>query len=255
MGGTIGKLVNPVDNFNRVKNLVTKPSVKNWHSATTGGQSDIVASQPGIIGQLGRFGNWDFSKADGGDGPETPDYLVDPRQMYEDQKAINDLGKSQYDETIAGIDTNSAAQEKYAQDVFQRMLPQTAEDYNAGGLLNSTGYQQEASRQAYDLASRVAAESANAKFSALGAKQGFGTSAMQRGLSLEDFNNQAELAKSLGSKDLPNSPTGGKGGLMGGAAQGASMGSAAGPWGALIGGVGGAFMGSRNNAERKQLGK
>lgn len=140
----------------------------------------------------------------GGGGP----FQVDQAQLAADKAAITGLGKSQYDESLAGIDTAGKAAQDYAAETFKKMLPNTAEDYNAGHLLNSTGYQAEAARQASSLANEVANQVAQQKLQALSGRQGFDTSALQRGMSLEDFTNQANVAKTIGAQMAPQPPSG-----------------------------------------------
>lgn len=135
-------------------------------------------------------------------------FSLDPAQVAADQEAITGMGGKQYNETLGAIDTAGKSAQDYAAQTFQRMLPTLAEDYNSGHLLNSTGYQQEAARQGSYLAQDVANQVAQQKLGALSSKQGFDTGALQRGLSLEDFINQANVSKSIGQAFAPQAPSG-----------------------------------------------
>lgn len=135
-------------------------------------------------------------------------FSLDPAQVAADQEAITGMGSKQYDETLGAIDATGQQAGTYAAQQFQRMLPTLAEDYNAGHLLNSTGYQQEAARQASNYSQDVANQVSQQKLGALSTKQGFDTGALQRGLSLEDFINQANVSKSIGQAFTPQAPTG-----------------------------------------------
>lgn len=133
---------------------------------------------------------------------------LDPNQFTGDQKAINDLGQSQYSDTLASIDANTKAQGTAASDFFQQSLPDIAENAQAAHLYDSTGYGQEVARQQAALASQVASQAATQKTQALSGLQGFQTGALQRGQSLEDFINQANVAKTIGAQMAPQPPSG-----------------------------------------------
>lgn len=222
-----------------------KGGVRASLNVLTGGGHDLIRRQGGFLGDLAKFPEKMAGQGDKNYKPGENPYAYDPVQAEANMSAIRGLGDAQYDETNKAIDTQGKAAQDYAAQTFQKLLPQTAEDYNAGHLLNSTGYQNEASRQAYNLANDVAYRQSQARLGALGAKQGFGKAALGRGLSLEDFAAQAKVAHDIGKISQPPPPSA-KGGALSGGAAGAQAGSVAGPWGALIGGVGGAFLGSRS---------
>ncbi len=179
----------------------------------------------------------------------------DPAQSAADQAAITGLGQKQYSDTLGAIDTNSAAQTQRAKDLFGQMLPDIAENSQAAHLYDSTGYGQEVGRQQANIASQIASQGAEQKMQALQGRQGFETGALQRGQSLEDFINQANVAKTLGAQMAPPPPNGkqnfgtvasgvgalapfaklGKGAAAGGAA-GGPPGAALGMAGSLLGG-------------------
>lgn len=133
---------------------------------------------------------------------------LDPNQMSKDQSDITGLGNKQYADTLGAIDTNSAAQTQRAKDLFGQMLPDIAENSQASHLYDSTGYGQEVARQQSGIASQVASDEAQQKMQALSGRQGFETGALQRGQSLEDFINQANVAKTLGAQMAPPPPSG-----------------------------------------------
>lgn len=135
-------------------------------------------------------------------------FSLDPNQVAADENAIKTLGGQQYNETIKAIGDNAGEQEKYAADLIQRRLPGVYEDLNARHLLQSSALPQEIARElnqsSQDLASKVSTQ----KMGALQGAQGYGTSALQRRLGLEDFVNQANVAKTIGAQMAPQPPSG-----------------------------------------------
>lgn len=166
-------------------------------------------------------------------------FSLDPNQVTADQNAITGLGEKQYQDTLSGIDTQGKAAQDYAAQTFQRMLPNIAEDYNGRHLLDSTGYQSEAARQASYLSQDVANKQSQARLAALTGRQGFEQGALGRGLSLEDFINQGNMAKSIGTQTAPQvgSGKGSTGTLLSG------IGSLAPLAGAVMGGPAGGMAG------------
>lgn len=140
----------------------------------------------------------------GGSGP----FQLDPNQVIQNKSDILNLGKQQYADTLGAIDTNQTAQTQRAKDLFGQMLPDIAENAQAAHLYDSTGYGQEVARQQSGLASQFASEGANQRLQALQGRQGFETGALQRGFSLEDFFNQANVAKTIGAQMAPAPPSG-----------------------------------------------
>lgn len=180
-----------------------------------------------------------------GSGPSGP-FGIDPAQSGIDQAAINNLGQEQYKQTLGGIADTSAARIQRAKDLFGQMLPGIAENTQAAHLYDSSGYGQEVGRQQANIASEIAAQEAQQRLGALQGMQGFQTGALQRGLSLEDFTNSANVAKAIGATNAPQVPSG-KGGALSGGVSGASAGASFGPYAALLGGAGGAVLGSQAN--------
>lgn len=205
-----------------------------------------VLQAPGTIVTGGLNGG--FSGSGQSNPYITGPFSLDPEQLAGDQASIKSLGEKQYGETTNAIDTAGKSAQDYAAQTFQRMLPGLAEDYNAGHLLNSTGYQQEAARQASNLSQDVASQVAQQKLGALTARQGFDTGAMQRGLSLEDFVNQANVAKTIGAQYAPQ-VNNGKGTTVSGLGAGAAAGAPFGPWGSAIGAGAGALIGSNKGGK------
>lgn len=195
----------------------------------TGGLSEYTQQDPyglGINNPLASvFGNGAGSSNPYISGP----FSLDPNQVANDQKNINDtgqsqydaatkLGTSQYDQLLGGIESNGAAQTQRAKDLFSQMLPNIAENAQAAHLYDSTGYGQEVGRQEANIASQVASDQSQQKLDALKALQknqsqslqgvqGFQTGALQRGQSLEDFINQANVAKTIGAQMAPQPPS------------------------------------------------
>lgn len=210
----------------------------------TGGLSEFVQRNPfgvPINNPLALFGR----KSDGSQAVPGP-FELDQTQFEGDRNAINQEGQRQYDATIKGLGDVSAANTKRAQDLFSATLPNIAENANAAHLYDSTGYGNEVARQQSEIASRVASDEAQQKQAALSGLQGFQTGALQRGLSMEDFINQANVAKTIGAQMAPQAPSSKATGLSGGVA-GAGAGANFGPLGAGLGGIGGLIMGSNAN--------
>lgn len=146
-------------------------------------------------------------------------FSLDPVQMANDQANINNLGTKQYNETLGAIDQAGGAAQTYAKQSLDRMLPGIYEDLNARKLLNSTALEHEVSTAANNYAQDVANQVAQQKLGALTAKQGYESGALQRGLSLEDFINQANVAKTIGAQMAPqvNNGKAGTGAVLQGA--------------------------------------
>lgn len=175
---------------------------------------------------------------------------LDPEQMARDKADILGLGDKQYADTLGAIDTNTAAQETRAKDLFQSMLPDIAENANAAHLYDSTGYGSAVADAQSEIVSKLTADAADKRLAALSGRQGFETGALQRGQSLEDFITQANVAKSIGAQMAPQMPNGKATGLSGGVA-GAAAGAPLGPLGAGVGGALGLLLGSQSNKRSK----
>ena len=196
------------------------------------GRNNLIRNALGLPGTVltGGLASKDQMPAlfGGGDTPNpyiSGPFTLDPNQLAMDKEAILGEGRKQYDETIAGIGEVSAANTKRARELFAQTLPDIAENSQAAHLYDSTGYGQEVARQQAALASDVANREAELKFNALGGRQGFQTGALQRGLSLEDFINQANVAKTIGAQTAPQ------------------VGNGKGATGQLLGGVGAVAQG------------
>lgn len=135
-------------------------------------------------------------------------FSLDPNQYARNKADIIGLGEKQYADTLGAINTNESAQTQRAKDLFIQMLPNIAENSQAAHLYDSTGYGQEVGRQQANLASQFASDAANQRMQALQGRQGFETGALQRGQSLEDFINQANVAKTIGAQMAPVPPNG-----------------------------------------------
>lgn len=216
-----------------------------------------VLSGKGNLGDIGNIllGNDTFNKPQDWQAPPDPNdpFTFDAKGSAADQAAINALGQSQYDANLKGISDVSTADTQRAKDLFGQMLPDIAENSQAAHLYDSTGYGQEVARQQSSIASQIANQEAQQKLSALGGLQGFQTGALQRGMSLQDFTKQAQVAKAIGATVTPQAPsskaTGTQGGLAG-AGTGATIGTSVSPGygtliGALLGGAAGYTGGSQ----------
>lgn len=181
----------------------------------TGGLSEFAQKNPfgtplpfqnpirtGIQGALGLSRDQNSSPAV--PGP----FGLDPAMLAKDQSDITNLGEKQYTDTLAALGTAQTADTQRAKDLFGQMLPDIAENAQAAHLYDSTGYGQEVARQQANIASQLAQQESQARLGALQGRQGFETGALQRGQSMEDFINQANVAKTLGAQMAPPPPSG-----------------------------------------------
>ena len=214
-------------------------------AGATGGLSEFTQSNP-----FGARGINPFNRGTSDNPAISGPFGLDQAQFDADRAAINTEGEKQYQETLTGLGDVSKANTKRASDLFAQMLPDIAENSQAAHLYDSTGYGSEVARQQSNIASEVANQEAQARFAALAGRQGFQTGALQRGLSLEDFVNQANVAKTIGAQLAPQMPSGKATGLSG-AVAGAGAGVPFGPPGVALGGLGGLIMGSNANKRGK----
>lgn len=201
----------------------------------------------------------------GGDDGGGGDFQLDPRQIKANTDAISNLGVINNRETNEFINedrnTRQAQRDNLAkaliqqnQTVFQQNLPSTLEDLNARGLLNGSGVGQEIARKQGDIAANIADEigtvgardidlDSQRRAASLAGLQGSRSDALQRQFSLEDFIRQSNVAKAMGAQMAPQ-VNNGKGNVVSGMGAGAAAGAPFGPWGAAIGGAGGALIGA-----------
>lgn len=152
-------------------------------------------------------------------------FTLDPEQLAADQADIAALGTSQDAQNQQFITQDAAERDAtrqklgqslqtQASESFRRMLPETEETLNAQHLLNGSGLGQELSRQqgylATDIANQVGTQgvldlnrTSDQRAAALQALQGYGQAGLGRKLSLEDFINQANVAKTIGATMAP----------------------------------------------------
>jgi hypothetical protein len=216
MGGSVGKTLDPTSN----NFLGAGPTIgRALGGGLTMGMSELGRPNPyGIPGLDNPLGNGSIGNMFGGQnnpyvsGP----FSLDPNQLSADQSALTGLGKTQQG------DINALAQQQYDQTLknvpsevagsIQQENPQIMEDLNKGGLLNSTAYPQEIARQQEYLTQNLVEPATQALFagqqSGLQTAQGLQTGAVQRGLSLEDQINNANISKSIGQAFAPAPPTG-----------------------------------------------
>lgn len=189
-----------------------------------------------------------------------------------------DLGRNQYVQTNQFISEDQASRDAARQRlaealtaqneaIFKQGMAGTLEDLNARHLANGSGVGQEFARQQGNIATNIANEIGSAgardyttasnqraaalqnllgsQGTALATTQGGGTNALSRGLSLEDFINSANVAKTIGAQAAPQvgNGKGQTGTLLSGigatapligAVRGAGK---AGPAGAVVGGA------------------
>jgi len=157
-------------------------------SVLTGGTSGQSITNPINGNPISVFGG------PGNTNPSVPGpFSLDPNQTAADTSAITGLGKSQYQQTMNQVPTDVA-------NAIQQENPQIMEQLNSGGLLNSSAYPQEIARQQSYLTQNLA-------LPAMQSLQGTQTAGLQRGLSMEDFINQANVAKTIGAQMAPQPPS------------------------------------------------
>lgn len=191
----------------------------------TGGLSEFAQKNPFLEGavknplapntpffqQNGLFGG---NSATGGPSIPGP-FGLDPNQVAGDQSALNNLGTTQ------SAAMNTLGQQQFDQTTGQipglvsKQLelenPQIMESLNKNHVLDSSAYPTEIARQQAQLTQQLAVPAMQqlqgTQRGALGTQQGFQTGAVQRGLSLEDFVNQSNVAKNIGAQMAPQPPT------------------------------------------------
>jgi hypothetical protein len=169
------------------------------------------------------------------------------RQAYEAENAI----RSGRLTDLAGL-LSKQEDQKFSQD-----SPGIYEDLNSRGLLRSSGLGDALAREK----AKLAGDSANTLMQQgltdrdaqiqgiqdiLARTQSFQTSGLERKFTLEDFQKEADLSKSLGANLAPTVKPGNSvlSGVLGGAVAGGGAGAALGPWGAGIGAVLGGTAGA-----------
>lgn len=220
MGGVVNTTKKAFsDTVGQAKTLVTHPSKLNIgqmaNLSTGGGLSPLQQA---------------YKTFSGGDPAKPNDpFTLDPAQSAADQSAITTLGQKQYDETVGELP-------KVVNNAVMQQLPGMEEKLNSQHLLNSTELPHQIAQQQEYLTQNLAVP-------AMAQLHGMQSGALQRGLSLEDFANQAQVAKSLGATVAPTVGNG-KGGAIAGMGSGATAGTAIMPgWGTAIGGALGAGAG------------
>ncbi len=188
----------------------------------------------GMAGRVGRdaatFGMGEFTQKDPfglpvnnplasvfGNGPQAPDasipgpFSLDPAQLAGDQAAISGLGASQSaGQTALGQSQYDALTKQIPQTVSNDIIqenPAIMEKLNAGHVLDSSAYPQEIARQQEYLTQNLQLPALQqlqgTQTQALGTSQGAGQAGLGRQLSLEDFINQANVAKTIGATAAP----------------------------------------------------
>lgn len=222
MGGSVGKVLSPVariggDIATFGGNELLGNPLGNLANRATGNTGGIGSGS--IYGGHGLFGDPNNSQYTSGP------FSINPAQVAADQAAITALGNQQQQSTLnfnaddqaaraKARDALSAALTKQGQATFQQGLPATEETLNAQHLLNGSGLGQEIARQQGNLATNIANQvgvqgisdinrSSDLGLQALGQQQGAQTNALSRGFSLNDFINQANVAKTIGAQAAP----------------------------------------------------
>lgn len=178
-----------------------------------------LLNSPGTILTGGQYnpGGLPFLPSNGQSNPYVSGpFSLDPNQLAGDQSALTGLGTSQqnainalsqqqYDQTLKQVPSEVA-------NAINQENPQIMEQLNSGGLLNSSAYPQEIARQQSYLTQNLVQPAMAAlqagQQSGLNTAQGLQTGATQRGLSLEDQINNANISKTLGQVFAPQAPTG-----------------------------------------------
>lgn len=197
MGGSVGKIAGDVGRgVSGVLTLGGSEIARN--NLGTSNPLTQALGAPGTIFTGGASGQTQMPSIFGYSGQPNPyvggPFSLDPNQVSADQSAITGLGKKQYDQTIGELP-------KVVGNAVMQQLPQIQEKLNSQHLLNSTALPQEIARQQEALTQSLA-------IPAMQQLQGTQTGALQRGLSLEDFINQANVSKSIGQAFTPQQPNG-----------------------------------------------
>lgn len=215
-----------------VKNAFSNP-VRGLTAVGTFGTSELARKMGSLPSALARFPETATNKilgtsfgdtgtpGIGGSGP----FSLDPAQLAANQAAIAAEGQKQYGQSQEFITSDMAAREaargKLAQllsksrdQAFSTALPGIAEDANAGGVYTGTGFSDSLAREKANLEAQVQNQLAQSalgdvdvesrqRASALSGLQGYQQAGLGRGLSLEDFINSANVAKTIGAQTAP----------------------------------------------------
>lgn len=266
-GGTLGSLARKVHPLNR--GFLGGGDVgRAGRAGLTFGMSEFGEQNPfgirtGVNNPLASI----YGQNSGASSPNSSipgPFTLDQAQFDADRAAINAEGQKQYQQSLDFINSDAPTREAargkladilqgHARDTFARTLPDIAENSQAAKLYDSTGYGQEVARQQAALGQDITAQlgqqgiqdiygQSDQRRQALTGLQGYQQAALGRGLSLEDFISQANVAKTIGAQTVPQ-VSGGKGNAVSGIAAGAGAGSGFGPWGTAIGGGLGGLVG------------
>lgn len=260
MGGKVGNYLNPVKAFT----TATKDLAANGKLLLSGkAKPRNFMSFADDLGSLGLAKNIGLEKAvfgpEGGNASTDPNAVdqsvlqFDPEQTMADQQSIRDLANKQYGDyqnfSEAERQKLTDALIQASQHTFQQGLPGTMEDLNARHLLNGSGLGQEIARQqgniATNIADQVGTNTLALDAQAFQGRQAQEAAALSRGLSLQDFARQAQVAKAIGASAAPAVPSGKSSGISAGLAGAGTGFTVGGPWGAAIGGGLGYLGGSQ----------
>jgi len=184
-------------------------------AGSTGGLSEFLQKNPYGL-PVGNPLPGIFHSDNEGERPIAGPFSLDPYQLSADQSAINKLGTQQKS------DLNTLAQSQYEQnlkqipDLVSKQIelenPDIMESLNATHQLNSTAYPTELARRQAELTQSLVVPATQQlqqqQLAALNTGQGFESGALQRGLSLEDQINNANISKTIGQVFAPQPPTG-----------------------------------------------
>lgn len=197
MGGSVGKIAGDVGRGVSAVATLGGSEIARNNLGSSNPISQFLGA-PGTIATGGASGQTQMPGVFGNQGNPNPyisgPFSLDPNQVTADQNAITGLGQKQYDQTLNELpkDVNNAVMQS---------LPGIQEKLNSQHLLNS-------SELPHQIAQQQQAFAQNLAVPAMQGLQGTQTAALQRGLSLEDFTNQANVSKSIGAAFTPQQPNG-----------------------------------------------
>lgn len=235
MGGDVGKALDPTSGGFLGTDKIGLGSTlgRGLGDFSTFGFSELGRRDPFLLPVNNPLGRGSFGNNLG--APDASPYIpgpftLDQGQFNSDRAAIAGEGQKQFNDTNAFINSDAAARSAardqlanvlntQAKNSFSQMLPDIAENSQAAHLYDSTGYGQEVARQQAALESGIQSQlgqqgvqdiynTSNQRAAALQGQQGFGSAALQRGLSMEDQINNANISKTLGQVFAPQPPSG-----------------------------------------------
>lgn len=193
-----------------VKKVVSNPG-RLLSDVSTFGKYEGLRKLPGPAGELVRTPENTINGIFGRTpqiGGGSSDFYLDPEQMAADQNSLDALMKTDSEARAASRSKLSDALIKQNQEVFRQGMAGTLEDLNSRGLANSSGVGQEFARQQGDISSNISNQIATLGAGDIENESALRQAGLSRKFSMEDFINQANVAKSIGAQTAPQVPSG-----------------------------------------------